>query len=92
MERRASNIEPGFVVCEMDVRPHPGPLPQERESRRPRLASFDALESIRFVRAGIKKAVTATLTVKFSRGFDSLSLSRGERAGVRAGVTSKPFR
>ncbi len=55
----------------MNVRPLPGPLPQEREKRPPRSETLVIADN------------------KSSSGAPPFSLSPGERAGVRASVTSK---
>ncbi len=67
----------------MNVHPHPGPLPQERENRHP----FSRRTSMYFA-ANDPGSATAIKTNKFSRDTAWLSLSPGERVGVRAGIGS----
>ena len=67
-------------------RPHPGPLPQERESNIPRLSWANAFGRHICPEASGRKAATATLMDKFSSSVIIFSLSPGERAGVRAVV------
>ena len=70
----------------MNVRPHPGPLPQEREKRSPRLGGADAPGCRAVFPANDEAAAIATVTNEFSNNAASLPLSPGERAGVRASV------
>src|SRR5688572_19796936 len=72
----------------MNVHPHPGPLPQERERRSPVALKFE-----RNVFAGVRgtngnDARTTQQSLRFKGRTESFSLSPGERAGVRASVTS----
>ena len=68
------------------VRPHPGPLPQERGNGSPRSDGADVLEQRAAFPANDPKAAMAMVAHKFFDGVDSSSLSPGERAGVRADV------
>jgi hypothetical protein len=72
----------------MNARPHPGPLPQERANRSPGLGDTNALSFGRAFGAMTHNAVTATMTAKLTSDCNWLSLSSGERAGVRADVKS----
>ncbi len=74
-----------------NVRPHPGPLPQERENYRPFSNKANRLCSAKQFVANEQSTAVAIHTNKFSRNGTSLSLSRGERAGVRASVGSNIF-
>ena len=61
------------LEVELDVRPHPGPLPQERENHsQPPGDSED------------QETATAKAFSEFSSDATNVSLSPGERAGVRA--------
>ncbi len=72
----------------MNARPHPGPLPQERENR-PAVAPKFKCDVIAGVReANGSGAAPPEQSSKFKGRPESFSLSRGERAGVRASVTS----
>ena len=73
---------------QIDVRPHPGPLPQERENYRPLSRKTNMLCSAKQFVANEQGAAMATKTNKFSRDAALLPLSPGERAGVRASVGS----
>ena len=68
-----------------DVRPHPSPLPQERGNRTPRFVPYGMLGN-RSSHGHNTKSVTATGIVKLFSDMTTLSLSPGERAGVRASV------
>ena len=72
----------------MNDRPHPGLLPQEKENRSPRFGGADALGCRASFSTNDEAAVIATVTNKFSSDAPSLTLSSGERAGVRASVKS----
>jgi hypothetical protein len=67
-------------------RPHPGPLPQERENRSPLLGETDTVGCRAFAGVNWLKAATARETLKLSERADSCSLSPGERVRVRASV------
>jgi predicted Zn-dependent peptidase len=69
-----------------NAHPHPGPLPQERGNRLPRLEKSYTLE--KHPRFGIEflKAATGHVAKTLSSVATMVSLSLGERAGVRAGV------
>ena len=67
-------------------RPHPGPLPQERENHSPRLDETDAVGGRAFAGANWLKAAKARETLELSESEDGCSLSPGERVRVRASV------
>jgi hypothetical protein len=75
-----------------NVRPLPGPLPQERENHSPLFRAFNLL--LHFAGSLPKNTVAAiaTTTRELSGRVESLPLSPGERAGVRAGVAPDIFR
>ncbi len=75
-----------------DARPHPGPLPQEREKRTPRHSTWNVVDLRAAV--GTERRLAANATESNARFGDvtSLSLSPGERAGVRAGVSANLLR
>ena len=70
-----------------NARPHPCPLPQERENRSRVSGIAEALAGSWRLPASTERAPIANSRNKFSRGADCLSLSQGERAGERASVT-----
>ena len=73
------------------ARPQPDPLPQERGGYSP---VFSGLEGSGFslgLETNHMKAETGTVAREFFRGAKSFSLSPGERAGVRASVTTISF-
>jgi hypothetical protein len=73
------------------VRPHPGPLPQERENRS---AVAGATERVQlFTRSKTKwsEAEFADVTHEFARRTDTCPLSPGERVRVRASVQPNYF-
>ena len=70
----------------MNVRPHPGPLPQERENRRPLSRKPTALHAVMRFAATEPGVAIATKPNEFSSDVAPLTLSSGERAGVRASV------
>jgi hypothetical protein len=72
----------------MNVRPHPGPLPQERENRLQWAGDASMTVDLRHHQADSQKMATAYQTHKFSSDVALLTLSQGERAGVRASVNS----
>jgi hypothetical protein len=79
--------KPGIgMEVQMDARPHPGPLPQERENRRPHSRETTAHRSVTRL-AGTEPGVAkATKPDEFSSDAAWLTLSQGERAGMRASV------
>ena len=79
------------IKNQMNARPHPGPLPQERENYRPLSRKTNVLCSAKKFVANEQGAAMATKTNKFSRDAALLPLSPGERAGVRASVGSNSF-
>ena len=67
-----------------NTRPHPDPLPQEREKGSPLAAKSNPLpERDRFT-TNAKPETTTVKIVKFTETSRTLTLSRGERVGVRA--------
>jgi len=74
----------------MDVRPHPDPLPQERENRLRVAGEMDAMGKRGSSRSNDYNPEMATKTIGVSTDADMLSLCPGERAGVRASVTIDP--
>ena len=70
----------------LDVRPHPGPLPQERGNRSPRFVGAGAPGFRVAVSANEPQAETARAASEYHQSADACSLSPGERARVRAGV------
>ena len=68
--------------CRMDARPHPGPLPQERENRQPPFGNVTTLGTRPLLEANERKTGLAELNARISRNVNLLSLSPGERAGV----------
>jgi hypothetical protein len=70
----------------MNVRPHPGPLPQERENRLQRAGDASMPVDLRHPQADYQKTAAAYQKHEFSGNVASPSLFPGERAGVRAGV------
>jgi hypothetical protein len=70
----------GFVV-----RPHPGPLPQEREKRRPRCLQPHASFHLGGDRQGLNGIGRGKAGAEFPHATVALPLP-GERAGVRADV------
>ncbi len=70
----------------MNVRPHPGPLPQERENYLPHFDDAHALGGRVPFAANDLAAACAIATNKFHIDAVWFTLSPGERAGVRASV------
>ena len=60
------------MINEMNTRPHPGPLPQEREKQSPPSAKMNTLSVFRPVCAKIKKTAAATIGFQLSTADDSL--------------------
>ena len=84
----AASSERGPVsesVC-VHARPHPGPLPQERENHSVVASEFGHAPFAVRSDAKSPKAEMARVTTEFSEGADSCSLSPGERVRVRASV------
>jgi len=73
----------------MNVRLHPGPLPQERGKIIPSASASNRLDDPIFFAVNHLVRVIATRTCELSSDVTSLSLSPEERAGVRASV-NKP--
>ena len=70
----------------MNVRPHPGLLPQEKEKRPPVFGGADATDCRAVFFANKKEPALTRGAYKFSRDAQNFSLSPGERARERAGV------
>src|ERR1035441_10249616 len=74
------------LISGLKARPHPGPLPQEREDRSERLwPAADLGGGAAFARKR-NNAPNATSAFELTGAARMLSLSSGERAGVRASV------
>ena len=69
-----------------NVRPHPGPLPQERENHSPRLDTSNATSAPVAQAPNNETVATVPQTSEQPARAASFSLSPGERAGVRASV------
>ena len=70
----------------MNTRPHPGPLPQERGNNSPFSIEADASGCRTYAEANDTEAALATVDDNFSSTAAALTLSPGERAGVRASL------
>src|SRR6266496_4380221 len=70
------------------VRPHPGPLPQERENHSPVAGEFGCVRIIERPTLNSNETEMERRAAEFYKSADVPSLSPGERAGVRASVTS----
>jgi hypothetical protein len=68
------------------VRPHPGPLPQERVNLAARLEQGDVADGPKLSGARGEATHERRSANEMSVGVGSISLSLGERAGVRASV------
>jgi hypothetical protein len=68
----------------LDVRPHPGPLPQEREKRSTVAGEFRRVVFLLPPEADKKKAEKERRSNELSERADGCSLSPGERVRVRA--------
>ena len=75
-------------VSLFDNRPHPGPLPQERGNHSPVVNNTGNAGCREISRTNYELAAAAIGTADFSQGARGHSLSPGERAGVRAVVTT----
>jgi len=75
-------------MCGIDARPHPGPLPEERENRPPLFGETDVSGDRACLGANVRQTVTANTTTEFPNAAASFPLSLGERDGVRASVTT----
>jgi hypothetical protein len=80
--------QPKRLKIVMDIRPHPGPLPQERENRAPASGKSKAHFGRAFYPLSGKAAATASEAKKYPDTAIIFPLSPGESAGVRAGVIS----
>jgi len=74
----------------LKVRLHPDPLPQKRENYSPRLGEMNALGIRTRSESDGQEAGPVTRDSESSRMVATPSLSPGERAGVRASVSSNP--
>ncbi len=79
----------GSKAKDIYSRPHPGPLPRERGNHSPAFKGTRAMGCSVTSGTNNRGTVVATGAILFARGARSFSLSRGERAGVRASVTTK---
>src|SRR5205823_3123342 len=70
----------------MNARPHPGPLPQERVNCSPLSGDKNGIGARTHFRASLSEAAIAAAPENFPGAAAVLSLSPGERAGVRASV------
>ncbi len=70
----------------MNVRPHPSPLPRERENRPQRAGEIEPWNYPASSGPSIRAAANVPSAYRFSADTESPSLSPGERAGVRASV------
>jgi len=75
-------------MCSVDAHPHPCPLPQERENGSPLSAATIVLGSPTRTEAHLRKTATANKTYETPEERELFPLSPGERAGVRADVTT----
>ena len=71
-----------------DVRPHPGPLPRERENRSPRFEPCPYAGLSCVSRPIIRNRSRRRRSLKLSSNAPRRTLFPGERVGVRASVTS----
>jgi hypothetical protein len=74
------------LISGLKARPHPGPLPQEREDRSRRWWINVALASGAAIARRRSNPTNATTAFELTGAARQLSLSSGERAGVRASV------
>jgi hypothetical protein len=70
----------------LNVRPHPGPLPQERENRKS-VAGGENIVGGRGSSVNGERLVAATAMLEESESVDGYPLSPGERDRVRASVS-----
>jgi hypothetical protein len=71
--------------CE-EARPHPGLLPQEKENHLPHFGEVQ-LSGLAMRFSGASQAAATEIAIqKFTTSANALSLSPGQRAGVRASV------
>jgi hypothetical protein len=77
--------------CQMDARPHPGPLPQERGNRELRFAVVKACGGTTAREFAGTNAALETSAGEFAGNASAFTLFPGERAGVRAGVETNCF-
>ena len=72
----------------MNARPHPGPLPQERVNPSQLLDDNNEPRDSARSQSNYREATTARATHEWRGASAALTLSLGERAGVRASVSS----
>jgi hypothetical protein len=72
----------------LQARPHPGPLPQERGNRSPVFIGAEVSGFSRRLETNDMKAATCMVAHRFFSDGQSFSLFPGERAGVRASVST----
>ena len=75
------SVELGVKNCEMVARPHPGPLPEEREKHSPVLWLNNRAWLSCASETKDKEAGTAVVKSEFSSTVPTLTSSSGERAG-----------
>src|SRR6266496_4408680 len=76
----------------MNARPHPGPLPQERENHSPRSGDADAPGYRASFSTNDEAAAMTRRLSKLSRNADSPTLSSGERASQITNFISSAVR
>ena len=81
-------MQPINAAIVMNVRPHPGPLPQEREGKAALSVKSSAPVAVAAFSPFSEKSIAQQTASALSVGGERFSLSRGERAGVRASATS----
>ena len=75
----------------MNARPHPGPLPQERENHPPDSGDANLSKFSGRLMANVTGTEASTVTSNLFSDTRSFSISPGERAGVRASVNTILF-
>src|SRR5450759_3501067 len=78
------------AICD-DIRPHPGPLPQERENHSPRFEQYQYARLSYVLQPMTQNQRRQWRAKELSSDVTLLTLSPGERAGVRAGVKQNSF-
>src|SRR5208282_1826270 len=76
------------AICD-DIRPHPGPLPQERENHSPRFEQYQCAGLSCGLWPMTQNRRQQRRSRKLSSAVTLLPLSLGERAGARASVNAK---
>jgi uncharacterized protein len=77
-----------FVWEQVNTRPHPGPLPQERENHSAVASEFARARFVVCPQTKSEKAVIARESSEYHEVSESCSLSPGERVRVRASVNT----